>query len=192
GDGERRGVLCSLPVYHRRDYLQSVDDRRESLIGFVHGALLLAEMVDNIISASVAPQGIDLYVYDSRAAPAARPLHVHSSPLRAEPAEPLTELEASTGLHWRGDVTAGTATWTLVARPMPDGRLIPRHDRAWIVFVAGLLITTLVALYLLASARNAQRLMKVNKRVSELARSDALTGLANRRAFVEQLAAAFA
>ena len=188
----RRGVLFSLPVYQRRDFLQSVDDRRESLIGFVHGALLLTEMVDNVINASLVPQGIDIYIYASDAAPTVPPLHVHGSRLRAQPADALTENQATTGLHWRGDITAGTESWTLVARPTPDGPLTPRYDRAWIVFVACLLITTLIAAYLMASARHAQRLMKVNKRVSELARSDALTGLANRRAFVEQLSGAFA
>jgi diguanylate cyclase (GGDEF)-like protein len=189
--GNRSGVLFSLPVYQRRDFLHSVDDRRDALTGFVHGALLLGEMVESILSSSIVPQGIDLYVYAADASPHVPPLHVHGSRLRAEPAAPLSENEAATGMHWRGEITAGHASWTLVARPMPNGRLIPRHDRAWIVLIAGLLVTALVAAYLLASARSSQRLMVANKRVSELARSDVLTGLANRRAFVEQLTAAF-
>src|SRR5262249_41925207 len=77
---ERRGVLFSLPVYQRRDFMHSVDDRRESLIGFVHGALLLTEMADNVINASLVPQGIDIYIYASDAAPTVPPLHVHGSP----------------------------------------------------------------------------------------------------------------
>jgi len=189
--GKPLGILFWLPVYQRRDLLHTVDDRRDALTGFVHGALLLGELVDSILSSSTVPQEIDLYVYASDASPHVPPLHVHGSRLRGEPAAPLSENEATTGMHWRGEITAGYASWTLVARPMPNGRLVPRHDRAWIVLIAGLLVTTLVAAYLLASARSSQRLMVANKRVSELARSDALTGLANRRAFVEQLNAAF-
>ena len=53
-------------------------------------------------------------------------------------------------------------------------------------------ITGIVVTYIGSSRRHALHMMRVNQKVSDLARLDALTGLANRRAFMDRLGAAFA
>jgi diguanylate cyclase (GGDEF)-like protein len=88
---------------------------------------------------------------------------------------------------------AGGERWlTLAIEPMPGGALQVRHDRAWLVLLSGLLVTGLVALYMKSSVGHAERLLRANVEISKLALRDALTGLLNRRAFNEELAAAFA
>ena len=76
--------------------------------------------------------------------------------------------------------------------PCPVATTFERASRAWIVFCAGLLMTASVVTYMWNSTRNVLRLKAANDSVSALARTDPLTGLANRRAFLEQLARAFA
>jgi diguanylate cyclase (GGDEF)-like protein len=76
--------------------------------------------------------------------------------------------------------------------PTPGGPLIGYHDRAWIVLISGLVITGVAVTYILSSRRHALHMMRVNQKVSDLAQLDPLTGLANRRAFMERLGAAFA
>jgi GGDEF domain-containing protein len=89
------------------------------------------------------------------------------------------------GTHWSGELRAGDARWTLVAVPASAGKFGIGHDRAWIILIAGLLITGVVVAYLWASGRYARR-------VEVLALTDPLTTLANRRAFLERLTMAFA
>ncbi len=74
---------------------------------------------------------------------------------------------------------------------MPNGPLIAHHDRAWIVLVFGLILTAAVVTYIRSSRSHASRMMRANKKVSDLAEKDALTSLVNRRAFVERLRSAF-
>ncbi len=69
--------------------------------------------------------------------------------------------------------------------PMPGGPLIAQHGRSWVVLAFGLILTGAVVIYIRTSRRHAFR-------ISKLARIDALTSLANRRAFIERLGAAFA
>ena len=94
------------------------------------------------------------------------------------------------GPHAVVNLKAGEASWQIVTVPVPGGPLTTAHDRAWLVLAAGLLITGVVVLYLASSVRHARRLLLANRQISKLAHKDPLTGLLNRRAFNEHLAAA--
>jgi diguanylate cyclase (GGDEF)-like protein len=89
------------------------------------------------------------------------------------------------GTHWSGELRAGDGSWTLVAIPAASGKFGVSHDRAWIILIAGLLVSGVVVAYLWTSERYARR-------VEFLALTDPLTTLANRRGFLERLNMAFA
>ena len=80
----------------------------------------------------------------------------------------------------------------MVMVPTPDGPLMAAHDRAWLVLIAGLIITGAVVSYIQASRRHALRMTRVNQKFSDLAQTDTLTALPNRRAFMKSIHAAFA
>jgi len=94
----------------------------------------------------------------------------------------LGELTAAP--NWHGDLSANGKHWKLVV-PRPQRWSLHGSDRAWLVFGASILISGMIAAYMLKSMRYARRL-------NELARTDTLTALANRRVFEERLATAFA
>jgi diguanylate cyclase len=60
------------------------------------------------------------------------------------------------------------------------------------VLIAGLLTTAAIVTYIQASRRHALRMTRVNRRFSDLAQTDTLTALPNRRAFMLRIHAAFA
>jgi diguanylate cyclase (GGDEF)-like protein len=190
--GTQHGFIFSLPVYRQGSPHDTVENRRRNLVGFVHGSFVTARMIEAIISASTTPKGVDLLFYAPDAKPEALPLYVHSSRLRTRPLEPVPLASLMANPHWSGDLMAGSDRWMrLVAVALPGGPLIGRHERAWIVLTFGLIISGGVSAYVGASGRHASRLMLANQKVFELAHLDALTALANRRAFVERLNLAF-
>ena len=190
--GTKPGFLFSLPVYRHDARHETIDERRHNLTGFVHGSLLTSRMIDSIVAAD-APEGLDIYFFAPNAGANAMPVYVHGSRLRHEPAAQASQATLAKGLHVSRNLIADGQRWlTMVMTPMPDGPLMPAHDRAWLVLIAGLLITAAIATYIQASRRHALRMTRVNRRFSDLAQTDTLTALPNRRAFMQRIHAAFA
>jgi diguanylate cyclase (GGDEF)-like protein len=191
--GKQAGFLFSLPIYKQGSLHKSIDDRRRDLIGFVHGSLITSKMVGTIISAGKIPKGLDTYFYEAGSGSYAAPIYVWGSRLRSTPARPMTGVELESGQHWSRTLMADGQPWLTVEMvPMPGGPLMPEHERAWGILIFGFILTAVVVTYILSSRRHALRMVWVNKKVSDLAQLDALTSLANRRAFMERLNDAFA
>jgi diguanylate cyclase (GGDEF)-like protein len=182
GAGDRRGFLVVLPIYRYGQPFGTLDERRQNLQGFVLGIFQVGVMVDAILADAVPP--LDTYFFEPNALSTDMPVHVHSSRLRSAPAVPVSLGELTAAPHWSGDLAANGRHWKLIV-PRPQLSIVHSHDRAWITFGVCLLISGLVVAYIWKSFRYAGRL-------NELARTDPLTGLANRRAFEDRLRAAFA
>ncbi len=150
-------------------------------------------MIDTIVSTNNTPEGLDLFFFAPDAGMDAAPAYIHGSLLRTEPAPPLSRAALAAGLHWSRDLMADGQRWmTMDMAPMPDGPMIAGHDRGWMVFIAGLLITAAVVTYIQASRKHAMRMTRVNQKFSDLAQTDTLTALPNRRAFMQRIHSAFA
>src|SRR5262249_24576409 len=157
-EGNVQGFLFSLPVYRPDRPHDTVADRRANLMGFAHGAFLTAEAIEEILSNTTATTGLDIYVYSAHAVPGAAPLHVHRSRLRASATDAAAATDPFAGPHVTGQLKAGDARWTLVAVPVPDGPLIPRYDRTWIVLAGSLLVSLILTLYMRSSLRQSREL----------------------------------
>jgi diguanylate cyclase (GGDEF)-like protein len=181
GAGDRRGFLVVLPIYRYGQPFGTLEDRRQNLKGFVLGIFQVGVMVDTILADVMPP--LDVYLFEPNALSSDMPVYVHSSRLRSAPAVPVSLGKLTTGRHWSGDLAANGRHWELVV-PRPQRSFVGGQDRAWLIFGACLLISGLVTAYVWKSLRYASRL-------DELARTDILTALANRRVFEERLAIAF-
>jgi len=74
---------------------------------------------------------------------------------------------------------------------VPQREGLISYYRAWLVFAAVILVFGAVLAYMWASFRHALRLESANSKILELAQTDLLTNLANRRAFMKRLTMAF-
>ena len=192
-EGTQGGFLFSLPIYKRGSPHDTIENRRRNLVGFVHGSLITTKMIDAIITASKTTEDLDLLFFPPDANPQSMPIYTHDSRLRASPLAPMALAAAAAGGSWSRDLSVDGQHWlTMVARPAPGGAGAPNHERAWTILLLGFIITGAVVAYIRSSRLNAFRMMQVNKKVSDLAQRDALTSLANRRAFMERLEATFA
>jgi len=181
GLGNRQGFLAVLPVYRYGQPSATEEDRRRNLKGYVLGVFQTGMMVDTILANGTPP--LDVFLFEPGAGDGL-PVYVHVPRLRPKPTSPASLADLTARPHWTGDLSAGGKHWTLVV-PRPEGSIAHSYDRAWLILGAGLLVTGLVVAYMRNSVRYIRRL-------DILARTDSLTALANRRAFAEQLATAFA
>jgi hypothetical protein len=150
----------------------TVGDRRRNLVGFVHGSMVTAKLIDTVIAATTTAQGVDLFLFDPEAGPNGLPLNIHGSRLRALPPEQSPQGALQAGPHWSRDLMAGNAAWVmLVVVPTPGGPLETRHDRTWFMLIAGLILTAGVATYLYTVARHNLHLRQANSKISELAQA---------------------
>ena len=191
--GNQSGFLFSLPVYRSGPPPNSTEDRRRNLAGFVHGSVITGKMVETIFATNKMPEGLDSFFFARDAGPAGPPIYVYRSRTRPGAPQSANRGSLAAGLHLSRDLTAEGQPWlTMEMVPIPGGPLVAHHDRAWILLVFGLVLTGIIVTYIRSSRRHAFRMMRVNQKVSELAQMDTLTGLVNRRTFMERLGAAFA
>ena len=105
-------------------------------------------------------------------------------PIEAKPQQALAGLP-----YWATALNAGDASWNLVVVPRQAG--LGSFYRAWLILAAVLLVFGALLAYMWASLRHALHLETANSRILELAQTDLLTDLANRRAFTKRLSMAF-
>jgi diguanylate cyclase (GGDEF)-like protein len=190
-DDDVHAFLFSLPVYRRHMPRDTVEQRRAALAGFAHGAFITGVAMEQAVGQSATARGLNLYLFVDGTDDDARPIHGLSVGPAARRAELATLGSLRSQWHATGTLVAGPARWMLVATPVENGPLAEHHDRSGLVLIAGLVITALVVLFLRSSIHHAHRLLRANEEISSLAHQDPLTGLDNRRAFNERLAAAF-
>ena len=188
--GQRDGFIALIPIYRHDAELNSVDERRRNTRGVIVGAFQIVAVLDGILARTTLPQDVDLYLYPAHSGPDAMPVYLRGAasreqPLQGEPQQALAGLPS-----WTTVLRAGDARWNLVVVPMQSGLI--SYYRAWLVLAAVVLVFGALLAYMWASMRHALRLEAANTRVLELAQTDLLTSLANRRAFLKRLTMAFA
>jgi len=188
--GQRDGFIALVPIYHHDTELNSLDERRRNTLGVLIGAFQTAVLFDAILNRATLAQNVDLYVYPAEAGPDAMPVYLRGAASRNQPLEGGPQ-KALAGLpFWSTMLKAGDTKWNLVVVPMQEGLI--SYYRAWLALATVILVFGALLAYLWASIRHALRLEAANKRVLELAQTDLLTSLANRRAFLNRLTIAFA
>jgi diguanylate cyclase (GGDEF)-like protein len=167
---------------------ETVGERRDNTLGVIVGAFQTTAVFDTVLDRGVLAKSVDIYVYPSHAGEDSLPIYMRGAVGRDQPIE-AKPLKALARVPWSTPIRAGDVMWQLVVVPTEIG--LASFYRAWLVLIAVLLVFGSVLAYMWASLRHALRLEAVNSRILELAQTDLLTNLANRRAFTKRLQMAF-
>jgi diguanylate cyclase (GGDEF)-like protein len=184
------GFFVALPIYRRGLPHDTVETRRESLLGLLAASFKTHAVLQEIIDAASLPNSVDLFVFPSMQTADTTPIYQHavSQPGRDLSPKSIGELEA--GPHLSAAVKVADREWRVVVTP-PGGKFSGLY-RAWFVLAAVLAAFAALLTYMWISIRHALRLEAANRQISKLADTDLLTDLANRRAFLRKLGVAFA
>jgi PAS domain S-box-containing protein len=190
--GRQSGFLIFRPVYRHNVPLSTVVERRKNLLGFAVSVARVGALVEHNFS-FLDPRGIDVRLDDLEAPAGQRLLYTHWSrkrwtlPSQTAEGERL-QLEniqyAATldlpGREWSVLCTAASAYMEARRTMVPPAAL-----------AGGLLLTGLLATYMLVNAAHARRMAKINRQLaSELvARERAEAGRAEAHAAAAQEAA---
>ena len=187
--GERPAFFGVLPIYRKGMPHESAPERLENTLGVIIGAFQTTAVFNAILDRAVLPRDVDIYLYPTQAGADALPVYMRGAVGRPEPILAKSERELSETADWSMLIKAGDAGWHLVVVPTQVG--LASLYRAWLVLAGVLLVFAALLAYMWASLRHARRLETANTRILELAQTDLLTNLANRRAFTKRLNMAF-
>jgi diguanylate cyclase (GGDEF)-like protein len=186
GTGDRIGFFVVLPIYKRGLPHTSVEERRRNLIGFVQGVF----QIDTMIAATLRGIRIpaDYYIFSSEAGSSTQPIYTSLLKPPGGPHAADRRTGIDTAFHWSGKIAVADRQWEMIAVPEQPHF---KHPKAWMILTAGLCLTGVVFAFMWQSNRHTCELAEANETISELARTDPLTALANRRVFQDRMAAAF-
>ncbi len=165
-------VMFGIPVYAKGTSRTTVADRRRNLTGFIVGVFDLPTLLQSVRANNPNSPALAINLL-----PPERVINASGVDPQRWPADPNI---------WSTTLRIGDADWAFQAAPAGGGLMAP-HNRALALYAAGIATTIFLAVYLALSSRNAQQLALANRRVLELAQTDALTGLANRAFFLEEV-----
>jgi diguanylate cyclase (GGDEF)-like protein len=187
GTGERIGFFVVLPIYKRGLPHNSVEERRSNLVGFVQGVFQIDAMIGAILRG--IRTSADYYIFTSEAGSSTRLIYTSLPKPSGEPLAASSPAEFDTAFHWSGKIAVADRRWLMVAVPGQGSILI--HSKARILLTAGLCLTGVVFSFMWRSNLHTRKLVEAHQTISELAHTDPLTGLANRRTFHDRLAMTF-
>jgi diguanylate cyclase (GGDEF)-like protein len=187
GTGDRIGFFVVMPIYKRGPPLNSVEERRRNLDGFVQGVFQIDAMIAATLRGIRFPA--DYYVFSSEADSSTRTIYTSLLKPSDEPLAASWRANIDTAFHWSGKVAVADRQWEMIA--VPEQSSILMHPKAWVILTAGLCLTGVVFAFMWQSNRHTRKLTEANETISELALTDPLTTLANRRVFQDRMAAAF-
>lgn len=145
---EQYGFLVFMPIYEKNVPLNTIEDRRQNLIGFVLGVFRIEEIIERALS-YLGPDSIDIYLYDESGTPEERFLYMHLSRLRKDGSKLSDRTKGQENvLSITQSFNVANREWLLRAEPIHE-YFEPVEDwHDWKASVGILFITFLSAFYL--------------------------------------------
>jgi two-component system, NtrC family, sensor kinase len=148
---DQYGALVFYPVYGAGTELQSEERRRAALIGFALGVFRIQDIVEKTGTMPNPASGLSVAIFDRDAEPGERLLYPKGAHFdRVE--------DLPSGFRTARTVKVSGRTWEIAAYPLAFS-FRPSHWSSWAALLAGLLLTSLLAVHL-AERRNAEEALQ--------------------------------
>ncbi len=170
GGGHEYGFMVASPVFHRGIPVQTAEQRRKALSGFVVGFFRLGNLINAAVSL-LEPRGVEILILDETAPVGERFLHFYASRLSPQ------IIGADGYENWWKDqgepkveerVQVADRELTIICGRTPLFRSAEAFQEGpWMVLLAGLLFTMLLSFYLARIRENIQQRSTMEQRLVE-------------------------
>jgi two-component system, sensor histidine kinase and response regulator len=154
------GFLVFAPVYRKSVTVDSINARRENLTGFALGVFRIGDIVEKSLT-HLKSEAIDIYLYDKSAASQEESLlYFLASQTGKPPFSSMPKGETGPDGHLENVRTLDVANreWLILLKAAPDFLSARKTWQPWGVLTAGLLLTAILASYLIVHKRESERL----------------------------------
>ncbi len=186
-DPAQHGFFVALPVYRTDSPTDTVEQRRNNLLGFVLGVFKPGNVLEWALG-KLQPQGIDVCLRDAASPDGKGIAFFHASRTRESPGKPedRSVLRRPTDWKYTTDLDLEGYRWTLECTPTPAFIAARKTRWPWIVLSSGLIFTAMLAAYLRISAdRSANIQCLAETRARQIEQHKAL--IAAKREYAERL-----
>ena len=154
--GHQFGFMVFTPIYQKDVSIDTIEDRREHLEGFVLGTYRICDIVKNGLT-HTDTQNIDVRIIDPSAQADERLLYFHSSCPCKTPT--LTAGDDNhlqlTDIQYEERLEVADREWLVQCRPTPEFIAMGRTWQPWIVLITGSLFVCLLTGYIILILKNA-------------------------------------
>jgi signal transduction histidine kinase/ActR/RegA family two-component response regulator len=173
-----KSTLVIVPVFRHG---VTADPRQPK--GFVLGVFVIADLVELILGEQTMPSGLDLYFYQGGDDGTGQLLYYHPTRTKANSGAPLPLAELLRSRHYLRRFPVADSMWMILIRPDPGALTALGTYEPWMVLGTGLLITFLLATYIMAKLRRTARIEAiVEARTNELNATNILFNKAREQA----------
>lgn len=136
------GTLMYVPVYQKKLPIDTVEQRRAALLGWVYSPFRMGDLLDKLVSnfQDKTVSHVHFRVYDGRTVEAEKLLYSNAEPSYVEPPRPSSIIEITTGFN-------GTV-WTLQFEKIAGAQGGIDYSKMWVILGAGILSSFLLFLLL--------------------------------------------
>jgi len=167
---EQYGFLVFAPVFRKGVTVDSIKARRENLKGFALGAFRIGDIVEKSLT-HLKREGIDIYLYDKSAVSQEESfLYFHQSRTGKSSPPSTPNWEAGPDGHLENVRTFDIANrqWLILMKSAPNFASSRKTLQPWGVLTAGLLLTAILASYLIVLKGAAEELRESEEKFRTL------------------------
>jgi PAS domain S-box-containing protein len=147
--------LVYLPVYQSESLPETLEERRESLLGFAIADFYVTKMIEVALRETTVKSEFGIFIFDTTDASDEMFLHAHSSRQHEEWIT-LRISELTSGLYWKGDINVAGRTWSIIVRTVAGYIGAKQSWQAILALLSGIIITILIAVSLFISLRRSR------------------------------------
>ena len=176
-------VLVVIPIYRQEASLDTIEQRRQNLQGFVAAIIVVSSTLE-MAKEVLQPAGIDFYLYDNTSPEKRSFLLLHKSRLQEDSHQliPQEQDVSKKGLYYEETIDFAGRKWLIQSLPCAEytSRIYSIHP--WMNLLLGLLLTTMLVGYVYREISSKERIQQtVDKQTAELRRSEEFMRISEER-----------
>lgn len=182
--GKKSNVVLIQPVYRATGELKTIKKRQQSHAGFLLLQFDIGALLEEVL-VTVEPQGIDVYIVDSKASEGEEIVYFHRSRMgNKRPALSYPEFSKTSDYIHKTTINISGWQWDVMLVPVPQYFKNHQQYQSWGVLIFGILLSISLCSLLFMNQRRTDVIRGLVKiRTEELGHSES-----NNRAIIENIA----